>query len=189
MWNIPERTVKGDRSHELDTWILATAPRATAYARSLLRNPHEAEDIVQDCYCRLLAKADVYDLPHDGMKLLLRAITNACINLKTRRKPFFRLVRTDAEGSEQADDPMDKTALPPDERAMFDELSVAVESALRTLPTQQCAAVQLKALGHSQQEIAEIMGVTTTNVGVLIHRARQALTARLYPYLGEEAIR
>ena len=72
---------------------------------------------------------------------------------------------------------------------MFDELSVAVESALRTLPTQQCAAVQLKALGHSQQEIAEIMGITTTNVGVLIHRARQALAARLNPYLGEEAIR
>ena len=62
----------GQPSDELDAWVLATAPRAVAYARSLLRNPDDADDIVQDCYCRLIAKATVYDLPRDGFKILLR---------------------------------------------------------------------------------------------------------------------
>src|SRR5207248_8790329 len=69
---------------ELDAWVLETAPRALAYARSLLGDLDQAEDVVQDCYCRLLAKADVYDLPRDGLKLLFKAVGNACINRATR---------------------------------------------------------------------------------------------------------
>src|SRR5439155_26473074 len=41
----------------LDAWVLATAPRAVAYAAALLRDAVLAEDVVQDCYCRLLQKA------------------------------------------------------------------------------------------------------------------------------------
>lgn len=165
---------------ELDAWVLETAPRATAYARSLLRDPDRADDVVQDCYCRLLAKANVYDLPRDGLKLLLTAVTNACINAATRRKPVFRLVRGDNDG---ADDPPDPTAPVPDEIAAANELGTAVAAALATLPPNQRAAVELKGLGYSQQEIAEMIGVSTSNAGVLIHRGRQALTELLGAFL------
>ena len=37
--------------------------RALAYAVTLVRNQTEAEDIVHDCYIRLLARSDHYDLP------------------------------------------------------------------------------------------------------------------------------
>ena len=50
---------------DLDAWVLSTAPDAVAYAVSLLRDRAAAEDVVQDCYCRLLQKADVYDLPRE----------------------------------------------------------------------------------------------------------------------------
>jgi len=63
--------------NDLDAWVLATAPRAVAYAASLLRDRARAEDIVQDCYCRLLQKETQYDLPNSGMKLLFKAITRA----------------------------------------------------------------------------------------------------------------
>ena len=98
----------GASAHELDDWVLATAPRATAYARSLLGNAHEAEDIVQDCYCRLIAKASTYDLKRDGLKLLFTAIGNACINLRTRRKPVFRLIQSDTAGEDQSEDKMEQ---------------------------------------------------------------------------------
>ena len=55
------------------------------------------------------------------------------------------------------------------------------------LPTQQRAAVELKAFGYSQQEIAEMLGITTSNAGVLVHRARQTLAQYLAPYLAGEA--
>jgi RNA polymerase sigma factor (sigma-70 family) len=170
---------------DLDAWVIATAPRATAYARSLLRNPDDADDVVQDCYCRLLAKADVYDLPADGLKLLLRAITNACINLRTRRRPWFRLVRDD----DSPDDPPDPRAVPADAAAAGGELAAAVAEALARLPLQQRAAVELKALGHSQQEIAEMLSVSPSNAGVLVYRGRQALAVALAPFLDGDTAR
>ena len=175
----------GASAHELDDWVLETAPRATAYARSLLGNPHEAEDIVQDCYCRLIAKADAYDLRRDGLKLLLTAISNAAINLRTRRKPMFRLARADGSGGEIADDPADAKSVSPQAEAERSELESAIADGLKLLPTQQRAAVELKALGYAQNEIAEMLGTTPGNAGVLIHRARQMLAHYLAPFLAE----
>jgi RNA polymerase sigma factor (sigma-70 family) len=165
----PQRTA-------LDEWVLATSPRAIAYATGLLRNRTEAEDIVQDCYCRLIAKADVYDLPNDGLKLLLTAISNACINLRTRRKRFWSLSPTDDD--DRSTDPPAK--LPsPDETAVGNELHRRIESAMLSLPVPQRAALHLKSIGHTQGEIAEILGVTSNNAGVLIHRARQTMAQLL----------
>jgi RNA polymerase sigma-70 factor (ECF subfamily) len=173
----------GEPTADLDAWVLATAPRAVAYARSLLRDRDAADDVVQDCYCRLLARADVYDLPRDGLKLLLTAVTNACINRRTRRKPVFRLVRTGDDGADVPDDPPDAAAVPPEQAVIERELAAAVAAGLTRLPPQQRAALELKALGHAQQEIAEALGVTATNAGVLVFRARQTLAKILAPYL------
>lgn len=167
----------------LDAWVAETVPRAVAYARSLLRHPADAEDVVQDCYCRLLAKAGEYDLLNDGVKLLMRSVTNACINLRTRRKKWFPLFSGGDDGP--ADDPADETILPPAARMEFAELSQAVAAGLAALPPKHRAAVELKAMGHSQQEIAEFLGTTATNAGVMIHRGRQALAEYLKPFLGE----
>jgi RNA polymerase sigma factor (sigma-70 family) len=169
---------------DLDAWIMATAPRAVAYARSLVRDAHAAEDIVQDCYCRLLAKQTTYDLPRDGLKLLMRSITNACINHQTRRRPWFRLVRTD--DGDAMDDPADPHAFPAEASLRLAELSAAVSDALAKLPKLQRAAIELKSLGHTQQEIAEILDITATHAGVLIHRARQTLSLALAAFLPGE---
>jgi RNA polymerase sigma-70 factor (ECF subfamily) len=174
----------GAASNELDSWVLATAPRAVAYARSLLRNPHDAEDIVQDCYLRLLAKADAYDLPQDGLKLLLASVTNASINLRTRRKPMFGFFRSDDDTTEE---PEDAAAIAPVEISAGMELNEALAAALGHLPKPQRAAVELKALGYSQNEIAEMLGLTQTNAGVLIHRGRKALEVLLAKFLPVES--
>lgn len=172
--------------HPLDDWVLITAPRAVAYARSLLRNPHDAEDIVQDCYSRLLAKADVYDLPRDGMKLLLRAVSNACLNFQSRRRKLFRLVRPDDDQTETQADPPDAASVTPHEDLVGRELADAIRIALARLPPQQRAAIELKSLGYSQQEIGEILNVTSNNAGVLVHRARQAMAERLAAHIQME---
>lgn len=169
----------------LDAWVLETAPRVVAYARSLLHDPDAADDVVQDCYCRLLARADVYDLPRDGLKILLRAVTNACINLRTRRRSVFRLARSVGD---EADDPPDPTAVGAADELARKELADAVADGLRTLPPRQRAALELKSLGHSQQEIADILDVTPTNAGVLVYRGRQALAKFLAPFLGGEPV-
>jgi RNA polymerase sigma factor (sigma-70 family) len=159
-------------THELDAWVMATAPRAIAYARSLLVDWHRAEDVVQDCYCRLLARADIYDLPNDGLKLLLRAVTNACINATQRRRAIVEL----------ADDPASQVPSP-DALAMHGELSDAVQAGLQLLPPLQRAALELKALGQTQSDIGLALGVSPSHAGVLIHRARRTLALQLAPFL------
>lgn len=166
----------------LDRWVLDTAPRAVAYAASLLRDADLAEDIVQECYCRLLARAGVYDLPRDGLKLLMRSVTNACINARTRRRAYVPIGPADG-----GCDPAGGGAGPADEAAGR-ELGDAVRAALMELPVTQRAALELKSLGHSQREIAEILQVGESHAGVLVHRARKAMAARLAPHLGKGAV-
>ncbi|MHC5543881.1 RNA polymerase sigma factor [Singulisphaera rosea] len=172
---------EGSRSEaDLSSWVLATAPRAVAYATSLLRDREKAEDVVQDCYCRLLAKASVYDLPVDGLKLLLTAVSNACINLKTRRRSVFSLFRKDGRET----DVEDRSVQAPGKNLLDRELAEAIASGLAKLPLRQRAALELKSQGHSLQDVAEILRVSPSNAGVLIHRARTAMEAHLAPYRG-----
>ncbi|WP_165070698.1 RNA polymerase sigma factor [Paludisphaera rhizosphaerae] len=165
---------------DLSDWVEATAPRAVAFAVSLLHNRERAEDVVQTCYCRLLARKDAYDLRADGLKILLAAVANACVNLKTRRRGFFSLF--DAEGRTR--DLPDPSTPPPDGALLGRELAEAIDRALRTLPVRHRAAIELKSQGCSLREIAEALGVGESNAGVLVHRARAAMEAALAPYLG-----
>ena len=70
---------------------------------------------------------------------------------------------------------------------MQSELERIVDEALARLPLTQRAALELKSLGQSLDEIAEALGVSASNAGVLVHRARQAVAARLTNYREETA--
>jgi RNA polymerase sigma factor (sigma-70 family) len=163
-----------DESAALDAWVEATLAGAVAFARSLLRDPAAAEDVVHDCFCRLLRRADVYDLPRDGTKVLYRAITNACINRTQRARPVGGL-----EDGELADR---QTAAPADQAAAA-ELEAAVSRGLGRLSVMQRAAIELRSLGHSLEDIADTLGLSASNAGVLLHRARKALAAELGAFL------
>ena len=68
---------------------------------------------------------------------------------------------------------------------MYREFQEAIGSALQSLPVKQRAALELKSLGCSLSEIAESLGVTENNAGVLVHRARQSVAEELEPLLFE----
>jgi RNA polymerase sigma-70 factor, ECF subfamily len=165
---------------QLEEWVEETLPRALGYAISLVSNRSDAEDLVHDCYVRLLAKSDVYDLPNDGVKLLFRSITHACINWQQRRRPEMNL------GSETGVLAATSTQAGPSELAMLGELEGAVGEALASLPVLQRAAVELRSLGHSLTEVAEILEISHSNARVTLHRARQALSQRLARFLKVE---
>ena len=173
------RTDEPATEGDLSEWVRATAPRALAYATSLVRDRDAAEDLVQDCYCRLLAKQDVYDLRNDGWKILLRAVSNACLTYKARRRPFFSIFGPKGEAPEVAD----HSARDPGGEALGRELSDAIARGLARLPVPQRAALELRSLGHSLGEVAEILDIKSSHAGVLIHRARASMEEYLAPYL------
>ena len=49
----------------------------------------------------------------------------------------------------------------------------------------QRGALELKSLGYSLDEIAEALGTSPSNAGVLVHRARKILAERLARFLEE----
>jgi len=171
---------------QLDEWIRRNAGRAVAYAESLLRNPALAEDVVQDTFCNLIKHKDRYDLLKDGEKILFKSLTNACINITTRRRKMTSLELGEEAGGSLADRTPQTRFPDPEKVAEGKELAAAIEEGLARLPENQRAALHLKTTGSSLKEIAEILGVTESNAGVLVHRARRAMAEWLAPLLDTE---
>ncbi|MCE9567687.1 MAG: RNA polymerase sigma factor [Planctomycetes bacterium] len=172
-----------DQRKRLGDWIKSVTPRALAYARSLVRTPDRADDVVQECLFRLLRRANDYDLERDGVKLLFKAISNLCINQATRERELVALVAVRDE-DDRPFDFADQSALRPDQIAQHRELEERVRTALEKLPPMQRAAVELRALGMSKEDIAESLGISATNAGVLVYRGRKALAEDLHLVLG-----
>ncbi len=166
-----------------EAWVLSTLSRALGYAGSLLRDRALAEDVVHDCYLRLLQKAEVYDLVRDGTKLLYKAITNACIDRNQRERMMLSLDGNDFCDSERGLAVADPNAEGPLQHVAQRELEDLVKASMAQLPVGQRAALELSSLGYSMQEIADALAITSSNAGVLIHRARGALRKHLAQYL------
>jgi RNA polymerase sigma-70 factor (ECF subfamily) len=167
-----------------EQWVLAVGPRALAYARSLIQNPVQAEDVVQECLYRLLRRSADYDLERDGIKLLFKAISNLCINQVTRNKEILSLDADSGANSRSIPVP-DSSSLRPDQILQYRELEEKVRRSIQNLPPLQRAAVELRSLGMSKEEIGEALGVSTSNAGVLVHRGRQTLARELGLQTGE----
>ena len=159
----------------MESWITQALPGAVAYAASLLGDREKADDIVQDCVCRLLLHAARYDLPADGRRLLFRSITNACINLVTRERPTTSIDELGRASAQESWEFEDTTAIEPSSLAIIQEMRTMVHNGLNTLPIRQRSALELWSFGYSATEIAEMLSISVGHARVTIHRATKAL--------------
>jgi RNA polymerase sigma-70 factor, ECF subfamily len=142
------------------------APNVYGYVRSIVHDEHEAEDITQHVFAKLmtvLVKYDERGVPF--VAWLLRLAHNAAIDhLRGRRA-------TPAEevfGSDTRAD--DATA----------ERSRSLREALHALPDEQRSVVVLRhVVGLTPGEIATAMGRSESSIHGLHHRGRRALQAEL----------
>ncbi len=56
----------GGFGDDVRAWLAECLPRAIVYARSLVRDASEADDVVQECVYRLLKRSASYDVPRDA---------------------------------------------------------------------------------------------------------------------------
>lgn len=141
----------------------------TGHAWYMLGDPREAEDVAQEAFIRLAAKAP--DWEPGGAKLktwLYRVVVNLCIDRKRKQLPLpmAELPEIGDGGSDERDRGID--------------LKKSVRGALEALPPRQRAAVVLTYYqGFSNRETADLMGVGEEAVESLLARGRRALRARL----------
>lgn len=140
-----------------------------SFALRLLKDPGEAEDVVQETFLRLFNVAGRYRAEAALRTFLLRIARNLCIDHQRKKSP--ELV------DELPDVATPDTPLNLLEKALETKL---LEQAIAGLPVNQRAALLLR---HSEQlsyqDIAEVMELSTKAVESLLVRARRNLKQAL----------
>jgi RNA polymerase sigma-70 factor (ECF subfamily) len=125
-----------------------TAPELLAVARHLVRDPHDAEDLVQTVFLVAIERRAAYQPGAGALPWLLGILTNAVRRARraAARSPDAARLQARAEGG-------------PVDSAMETELSTVLQEAVRGLPQPYRAVVDLHLRrGASAREIGELLG-------------------------------
>ena len=136
------------------------------FVQSIVRDVHEAEDITQDVFSKLITKIRKYeerDVPFAAW--IIRVSRNAALDhLRAKRQIPVEEVRTTDEGLDQS----------------TYERTQALKEALASLPEAQRQVLMLRHIaGLSPNEIADRLGKTEPSIQGLHHRGRASLKAAL----------
>jgi RNA polymerase sigma-70 factor (ECF subfamily) len=150
-------------------------------ARWLARDPHEAEDVVQEAYLRALKYFDAA-VAGNARAWLLKIVRNTFYSARAAPRRDGRAAPFDEEIHSGGRDPFnpEAPALAAADRALLGE-------ALATLREEFREAIVLRELeGLSYKEIAEVAGIPLGTVMSRLARAREALAEALAPRLRKE---
>jgi RNA polymerase sigma-70 factor, ECF subfamily len=140
-------------------------PDVRRYVRSLIKDQHEAEDITQTVFLKMVASIDKYE-PREVpfVAWLLRIARNTTLS-------HFRSHRSI---------PVEEVIAQGDDGRARREHGRAIRSAIDGLPESQKQVIVLRhLLGLSLDEIATILGKTESSVHSLHHRGRLNLQGAL----------
>jgi RNA polymerase sigma-70 factor (ECF subfamily) len=159
------RAKQGDTS-ALQFLYVRFADDVCGYVDSIIRDAHEAQDLTQNVFAKLMTAIQKYeprDVPFAAW--ILRVSRNVALDhLRARRQIPFEEVRIDDDGYEQ----------------VGFERSQCLRDALSRLPPEQREVLVLRhVVGLSPKEIAERLGKTEASIHGLHHRGRGALQRAL----------
>jgi RNA polymerase sigma-70 factor, ECF subfamily len=158
-------------------------PRLYRVARSILRDDHEAEDVMQQAYVNAFAHLDQFAERSTFATWLTRIATYEALGRLRRRRRLKEVAVMEDDR-----DPLDTVTAPgpdPERQAFAGELNRALEQALDTLPeTYRCVFVLRDVEGLSTTEAAECLGLSLDVVMTRLHRARSTLRRALWSQAG-----
>lgn len=159
----------GPAIEDLRDGIIAMLPRLRRFARSLARDPHDADDLVQITVERALGRADQFHRDSHLAGWLFRILRNAWIDeCRSRRR------REPLQGPQELGEAVGDPAA-----ASQAEL-LSVQDAVLQLPEEQRLAVSLVLIeGFSYKEAAAIMTVPIGTLTSRLARGRAALQQML----------
>jgi RNA polymerase sigma-70 factor (ECF subfamily) len=168
-------------------------------AVGLVRNPEEAEEVIQETWIAVLSGIDRFEERSSFKTWLFRILTNrACTHAKreARTLPFSAFASRDS-GSRDADESVHyfESARPawagapsrsgtPEEHVLANELQRQIDIAIAGLPNVQQRVFTLRDVeGWSAEEVCNALQLSSVNQRVLLHRARQSVRQALGPYM------
>jgi RNA polymerase sigma-70 factor (ECF subfamily) len=164
------RVQAGDAA-AFDVLVRRHLPRARLIARRLMRNPDDADDLVQDAFLRAFERIGTFDASRAFEPWFTRLLVNRGRDL--HRKQNIR--RTESHEPETV-----PGGTRPDREAENSELGKSLNQALDALPERQRLIVSLFEIdGHSTEEIAGMLKVSQVTVRWHLHQARRTLREAL----------
>jgi RNA polymerase sigma-70 factor (ECF subfamily) len=144
----------------------------TTYAVHLLKDVDRAREVVQESFLKLCT-ADRSEVEPRLAQWLFTVCRNLAIDVMRKESRMFLLSEGQAERYESA------MPSPHDRVEQDDSVSVVLRS-LADLPETQQEVIRLKFQhGLSYKQIGDILNLTGTNVGFLIHTGLKTLRQRL----------
>lgn len=162
---------KDDEVREFERVVLLHLDDAYTLARYLVRDEHDAQDVVQDAALRAYRHFATFQ-HGDARSWLLAIVRNCCYSLLASQRA---LPVADSDALALVPDPRGA-----DERAIRSSERARIERGLAQLPLELREVIVLREFGElSYKEISNVVGVPAGTVMSRLSRARARLTALL----------
>jgi RNA polymerase sigma-70 factor (ECF subfamily) len=156
-----------------DDVVLPHLDAAYRLARWLMRNEHDAEDVVQEASLRALRYFHTFT-GGDGRAWFLRIVRNTCSGWRGHR--FEALTDPFDEEQHRTDRPVSD----PETLLLQTDDATLIARAMRNVPDRFHQLLVLRELeGLSYRELADVMGIPIGTVMSRLSRAREALRGAL----------
>jgi RNA polymerase sigma-70 factor, ECF subfamily len=160
--------------------VLPHLDAAANLARWLLRNPHDAEDVVQEAILRACRFFSGFR-GGDARAWLLQIVRNSCYTWIEKRMPSDQVIEFNEEVHES-------TLATPESLAARASDRRELAKALELLPVRAREVIVLRELeGCSYREISEVTGIPMGTVMSTLSRAREKLAQLLGGNAAKEA--
>jgi len=144
-------------------------------AFSVLRNPTDAEDAVQEAFLRVLRHRDTLGEIRDHRVWLIRIVWNIVLDRKRRTK-----TRPETDDVSELTRVLPATGLSAEQRAAAAQYHAHVLKCVDKLPAREREVMILSAFEElSSVEIAAVLGVTESSVRSRLFRARNLMAELL----------
>ncbi len=156
-------------------------------ALAILKDPDEAEDLIQEAYVRAYHHLDQFAGRARFSTWLIRIAVNEALARRARRNRFDQ-IDTDGEFLTQLPIPDNSTSADPEKQAGRKEIATMLESAILALPESYRIILMLRDVEElSTTETAEVLQISEENVKTRLHRARALARKELFARAGTQA--
>lgn len=176
----------GDRA-EFARLVEATSNHIFRLALKILRDPQDAEDVLQETYIKALRALPEFEGRSSLSTWLYRIAVNEALMLLRKRKITLVPVEEDPDEDEAVGSLVltDWDALPED-KLLSAEARQELDTAVMNLPDNLRVVFTLRDMeGMSIRETAELLSLSETAVKTRLLRARMRLRNQLSKYFGE----
>jgi len=151
-------------------------------AYSILRNHHDAEDAVQECFLRVLKYGKRLDEVRNMKTWLARIAWTVALDRRTPRMVIsLNMVSFNEEGAgEELLEQLPSGGRAPDEQAVGRQLQKLLEQLIPALPEELRHPLELSTVQDlNSSEIAEVLNIPESSVRTRLMRARKLLKEKL----------